>query len=159
MQIKFLGGEKFEIKTKSATIDLGYTVSIDKFVLPGPGEYEKSGVIVHGIQDESNAIYVIRAEELNICYLGKIGHLLKEDEIKEIGNIDILFLPLGEDGSVKIKEALTMLSKIDPFCVIPMLYTDIAEFTAAEKATSVDLLKIKKSDLPVEGRVAYVLES
>lgn len=159
MQIKYLGGQDFEIKTKSALISLSESVAIDGFVLPGPGEYEKSGVIVHGVQDENNTIYTIRTEEMNLCYLGCLSRALDENEIKEIGDVDILFLPLGDKGSISVKVALGVLSKIDPYCVIPMLYTDSTEFKSSENAEEVDVLKIKKSDLPQEGRNAYILSN
>lgn len=161
MQIKYLGHEKFEIRTKETKIDLGYKVSVNDFAFPGPGEYEKGGVFVEGIADNGNTIYVLKVEEMNVCYLGKIAHDLKEEEAKEIGNVDILFLPLGEDGSVPVKKAEDILSKIDPRIVIPMLYSDLSEFKNSEGITDgeLDILKIKKVELPEEERKVVILKS
>lgn len=160
MQIKYLGHEKFEIRTKETKIDLGYKVLVNDFSFPGPGEYEKGGVFVEGIADNGNTIYVLKVEEMNVCYLGKIAHDLKEDEAKEIGNVDILFLPLGEDGSVPVKKAADILSKIDPKIVIPMLYSDLSEFKNSEGITDgeLDILKIKKAELPEEERKVVILK-
>lgn len=159
MQIKYLGNEKFEVKTKDTTINLGYSVSINDFSLSGPGEYEKSGVFVEGIVDNGNTIYVVRAEDMNLCYLGNISHDLRESEAKEIGDVDILFVPLGEDGSFDTKKALALVSKIDPRVVIPMLYSDLADFKKAEGITNgeVETYKIKKSELPEEEREIIIL--
>lgn len=161
MQIKYLGDEKFEIRTKETKIDLGYKIMINNFVFPGPGEYEKGGVFVEGIADNGNTIYVLKVEETNVCYLGNIAHDLREDEAKEIGNIDILFLPLGENGSVPTKKALDLVSKIDPRIVIPMLYSDLTEFMKGEGITDgeLDVFKIKKSELPEEERKVVILKS
>lgn len=161
MQIKYLGHEKFEIRTKETKIDLGYKVLVNDFAFPGPGEYEKGGVFVEGIADNGNTIYILKVEEMNVCYLGKIAHDLKEDEAKEIGNVDILFLPLGEDGSVPVKKAVDILSKIDPKIVIPMLYSDLSEFKNSEGITDgeLDILKIKKVELPEEERKVVILNA
>lgn len=159
MQIKYLGGEKFEVRTKEAKIDLGYKILVNNFEFPGPGEYEKGGVFVEGIADNGNTIYVLKAEEMNLCYLGNISHDLKEEETKGIGNVDILFLPLGEDGSVPTKKALELVTKIDPRIVIPMLYTDLSEFMKGEGIADgeLDLFKIKRAELPEEERKTVIL--
>lgn len=161
MQIKYLGREKFEIRTKETKIDLGYRIFVNNFELPGPGEYEKGGVFVEGISDNGNIIYVLKVEEMNVCYLGKITRDLKEEEAKEIGNVDILFLPLGEDGSVTTKKALDLVTKIDPRIVIPMLYNDLTEFMKSEGISDgeIDVLKIKKADLPEEERKVVILNA
>ena len=159
MQIKYLGGEKFEIKTKDVVATIGSDVKINSFALTGPGEYEKSGIFVEGIADNGNTIYLIKAEEINLCYLGRLSHELREDEAKEIGDVDILFVPLGEEGSLPTKKALSVISSIDPRIVIPMLYTDLSEFKKSEGITDgeMELLKIKKSELPEDERKNIIL--
>ncbi len=160
MQIKYLGHEQFEIKSKDTQIGLGYNITVNNFSFPGPGEYEKNGIFVEGIADNgNNTIYVVKAEDINICYLGKISHDLREDEAKEIGDVDILFVPLGEDGSVNGKKALDLISKIDPKIVIPMLYSDLSQFKKSEgiSPTETDVLKIKKSELPEDERKVVIL--
>ncbi|MEK9156461.1 MAG: MBL fold metallo-hydrolase [Patescibacteria group bacterium] len=161
MNIKYLGREKFEIKTGSTVVRLGYQSAIDDFALPGPGEYEKGGVGVVGIPDGDNTIYLIQVEEINICYPGRIARDLPEQEVKEIGDVDILFLPLGEDGTLPVKKALDLLAKIDPRVVIPMLYADLTEFKTGEGAPNeeIDFLKIKKADLPEEERRIVILKA
>jgi L-ascorbate metabolism protein UlaG (beta-lactamase superfamily) len=160
VQIKYLGKEKFEVRAKDAKINLGYKISVNDFLLPGAGEYEKGGVFVEGISDNGNIIYLIKSEEMTLCYLGKISHDLREDEAKEIGDVDILFLPLGEEGSISTKKALDLVSKIDPRIIIPMLYSDLAEFKKSEGITDgeLDVLKIKKSELPDEERKIIILK-
>lgn len=158
MQIRYKGHEKFEIKTRETKIDVGFKIAINDFVLPGPGEYEKNGIFVEGISDDANTIYLLKAEEINICYLGKTSHDLNEEEAKEIGDVDILFVPLGEEGSLDVKRAVSLISKIDPIIVIPMLYSSLDDFKKSEGITDgeTDILKIKKSDL-VEGERRNVI--
>lgn len=160
MQITYLGDENFEIKTTAGLISLGFEPKIDGFALPGPGEYEKAGISVVGIPDGSNTIYIIRAEEIVFCYLGKLSRDLPEAEIKEIGAVDILFLPLGKEGTLAAKKALLLLSKIDPRLVIPMLYNDLSEFKTSEGISDGELssLKIRQTDLPEEERRVVILK-
>lgn len=160
MQIKYKGGEDFEIKSKDTILNFGVKVSINDFEFPGAGEYEKGGVILNGISDNDNTIYVAHLEEMGVCHLGRINHDLSEDEAKSIGDVDILFLPLGTEGSADLKTALKILGKIDPHIVIPMLYTDLAEFMKSEGITDgeLDVLKIKKAELPEEERKVVILK-
>jgi len=159
MQIRNNGIET-EVVTKNSKIDLGSQVRIDGFVLPGPGEYEEKGIFVEGIPDGGETIYTVKAEEINLCYMGKTAHALKEDEIKEIGDIDILFVPLGETAE-DVKKATALISKIDPKIVIPTFYNDLTlhEFKKAEGIVDgeLDILKIKKSELPMDERKNIVL--
>ncbi len=161
MQIKYKGKDYFEIKSKDLDVILADKVTINNFTFPGPGEYEKGGVILNGIADQDNTIYVARVEEVNLCHLGHIKHELSEEEIKQIGDVDILFLPLGEMDTIDLKVALKLVSKIDPRVVIPMLYSDIAEFKKSEGITDneIDILKIRKSDLPEEERQIIILKN
>ncbi len=160
MQIQYRGKEKFLIKLKDAVIDLGYQVRIDDFLLPGPGEYEKKGISVFSIPDRENTIHIVHAEDMSLCFLGKLTHELTEEEAKQVGDIDILFLPLGDEGTLELKKSLKVLSSIDPKVVIPMLYTDIEEFKKSEGIADgeFELLKIKKAELPEEQRNIYILK-
>ncbi len=160
MQIKYHGADKFSIKTGQSTIKLDQKPSIDDFVLPGSGEYEKAGISVTGIGFEDNTIYTICSEEINLCYLGNISKEIDEAIIKEIGDIDVLFLPLGENNTLTVKKALLLLSEIDPRVVIPMQYSNLDEFKKSEGISDgeTDTFKFKKADLPEEERKIVILK-
>lgn len=160
MQIKYHGADKFSIKTVQSTIKLGPKPSIDDFVLPGSGEYEKAGISVTGIGFEDDTIYTIRSEEINLCYLGNISKEIDEVIIKEIGDVDVLFLPLGENNTLPVKKALELLSEIDPRVVIPMQYSNLDEFKKSEGISDgeTDTFKFKKADLPEEERKIVILK-
>lgn len=161
MQITYLGKEKFEVKTRDAKIILSDKLEIDDFVIEGPGEYERKGVFVQAIKPNGDGcVYVINAETMTICYTGKIKEMISDEAVKEIGDIDILILPLGEEGTIDIKMASTLISKIDPRTVIPMMYADISAFKKTEGIVEedIDTLKIKKIDLPEEERKFYILK-
>lgn len=107
-------------------------ISSVKKVITGPGEYEVSGVSVMGFKTYhdskdggergKNTIYVIEADGLNIVHLGDLGHPLSDDLIDEIGDIDVLMIPVGGFYTIGPKEASELVSKLSPFFIIPMHY-------------------------------------
>lgn len=162
MQINYLSSDKFEVALKGARVNLsGETIDIDQFIINGPGEYERKGVFVEGIGiEDGKTIYVIRAEDMSLCYLGKLKSKLSDEIIKRIGEVDLLLVPLGEDGTISDKEANAVISQIDPQGVIPMLYADISAFKTLEGIHNgeLDTLKIKKSDFGEGERSFYILK-
>ncbi|HKC04770.1 MAG TPA: MBL fold metallo-hydrolase [Patescibacteria group bacterium] len=103
-----------------------------KKVVEGPGEYEISGVSLigyasfhdneKGVARGKNTIYVIEAEGLRVVHCGDLGHTLSEDLVNEIGDVDVLIIPVGGEFTIGPKEASDLVSKIEPFFVIPMHY-------------------------------------
>jgi L-ascorbate metabolism protein UlaG (beta-lactamase superfamily) len=103
-----------------------------KKVIDGPGEYEVMGVSILGFSSYhdnekgegrgKNTIYVIEADGIRIAHLGDLGHSLSTELVDDIAAIDILMLPVGGDYTIGAKEASEVVSKIDPYFVIPMHY-------------------------------------
>jgi len=69
-----------------------------------------------------NIIHVIETYGIRVCHLGDLGHLLEEEQLKEIGNIDILLVPVGGTYTIDCKEAVEVVKQINPVTVIPMHY-------------------------------------
>ena len=69
-----------------------------------PGEYEISGVLIigvaafheadQGIERGENNIYVMEIDAISVCHLGDLGHTLTAEQIEEIGNVDVLLIPV-----------------------------------------------------------------
>jgi L-ascorbate metabolism protein UlaG (beta-lactamase superfamily) len=83
-----------------------------------PGEYETKNVLVHSIaiqfgKDEARVIS-FEFEGIRICHLGQITEGLKSEIVGELGNVDILILPL----TLKTKDAVKLIEEIDPKKVI-----------------------------------------
>jgi L-ascorbate metabolism protein UlaG (beta-lactamase superfamily) len=98
----------------------------------GPGEYEISEVIIIGIaafHDASqgsskgrNTVYLMEMDEVSICHLGDLGHMLTDDEVEELGEVDILILPVGGLSTIDAATAAQVVRQLDPKVVIPMHY-------------------------------------
>ena len=103
------------------------------FAIVGPGEYEIKDVAIQGIpsfHDEKegkergkNTIYMIEAEGIRLCHLGDIGQAeLSAEQVSTIGNVDILFVPVGGVYTIGAKGASKIVNQIEPKVVIPMHY-------------------------------------
>lgn len=147
-------------------------INPEAFLITSPGEYEKNTIQIRGItsfhDNESgrlrgpNTIYVITAEDMTVCHMGDFGQdKLTDNQVEEIGDVDILMMPVGGNYTVGAKEAVGIISQIEPKIVIPMHYKikDLkVDIEGPEKFVKelgltpekVDKFKINKKSLPVE---------
>lgn len=103
-----------------------------KKVVQGPGEYEIMGISIIGVDSfhddrkgelrGKNTIYVYEIDGLRIAHLGDLGEKLSDEQISQLGNIDILMLPVGGEYTIGPKEAIEVMGEIDSYYVIPMHY-------------------------------------
>jgi L-ascorbate metabolism protein UlaG (beta-lactamase superfamily) len=70
----------------------------------------------------SNKIFSFVIEEITFCHLGDLGHHLDDELLTALGNIDVLFVPVGGVFTVNSEEATKLVKKIMPKVVIPMHY-------------------------------------
>lgn len=108
-----------------------------KLTIEGPGEYEIGDVSIRGTRatrhidtsaDEPlSTIYRLEIGDVRIGILGNITPKLSEDQLEEIGIVDILLLPVGGGGyTLDAVSAATIARQIDPRVVIPVHYADKA---------------------------------
>ncbi len=154
-------------------------VSGDPFIIDGPGEYDVKGVTIRGIATYhdneqgakygNNTIFGLQLEGIRVCHLGCLGHELTQKQISEIGNCDILIIPVGGDRTIDAKKASSIINEIEPRIVIPTHYKlpklkykldSVDPFLKEMGASNIkpeSKLKIKKSDLPKEETRVVVL--
>lgn len=102
------------------------------FVITDPGEYEIGGVSVVGVStwhDDKNGqergrntVYVIEMDGVRLAHLGDLGHKLAQEELDEMGPIDVVFVPVGGFYTIDAKAAAEVVKQVDPWVVIPMHY-------------------------------------
>lgn len=107
-------------------------VSGVKKVVDGPGEYEIKGVSILGFpsfHDDKkgeergpNTIYVIEMDGLRLAHLGDLGHALSDEMIAQLGDIDILMIPVGGKFTIDSTQAVSLVQAIEPSITIPMHY-------------------------------------
>lgn len=102
------------------------------FVVDHPGEYEVGGISVFGIKTAhdanggvergDNTVYSIFIDNIKICHLGDLGHELTQDQLTEIGSVDVLLCPVGGVFTIDSKTAVKTIQALEPSYVIPMHY-------------------------------------
>ena len=61
-------------------------------------------------------------DDIIFCHLGDLGHELDEESIQQIGDIDVLFIPVGGNFTIDAEKAWNVINGIKPNIVIPMHY-------------------------------------
>jgi L-ascorbate metabolism protein UlaG (beta-lactamase superfamily) len=102
------------------------------YIIRTPGEYEIGNVLITGLQtyhDEErgakygrNTVYLIHLDDLLICHLGDLGHLLSAREQEEVNGCDVLLLPVGGGHALDAKRAVEVVSQVEPQVIVPMHY-------------------------------------
>jgi L-ascorbate metabolism protein UlaG (beta-lactamase superfamily) len=104
----------------------------ESFVASGPGEFDVKGVTIIGVStfhDASsgeargkNVAFKFVMDDINICHLGDLGHKLNDVQLDQIGDVDILLVPVGGEYTIDAKIAAEVVAQIEPYVVIPMHY-------------------------------------
>jgi len=69
-----------------------------------------------------NTVHIIDGEGLRIVHCGDLGHLLSEEQLAQIGKVDLLLIPVGGYYTIDAKEAKATVAAIAPRIVVPMHY-------------------------------------
>lgn len=143
----------------------------EPFIVEGPGEYEIGDVTARGYGVETtydkekriNTIYQVVLEGMNIVFLGALGDPEIDPKILgELGNIDILFVPIGGGDVLEVPQASKLAVKLEARLIIPMHYDTTAlkaflKEESSEDIKPVDKLTIKKKDVEVmEGEIVVL---
>jgi len=147
-------------------------IRANPFIIDTAGEYDVKGVMIEGVESwhdkkegkerGKNIIYRINIEDMNLVHLGDLGHTLNDKQLEKVAGADILFIPVGGKYTIDAKQAVEIISQIEPRIVIPMHYrtkeSKINDIDGVDKfvkevglkPTQEEKLKISKKDLPTE---------
>ena len=73
-----------------------------------------------GAQRGPNTIFYFTVDDIKLCHLGDLGHVLSSGQVNEIGAVDILFVPVGGFYTIDASVASQVCDKLKPKVVIPM---------------------------------------
>ena len=101
-------------------------------VIKSPGEYEACGILTVGVhthhdnekgaQRGKNTAYVIDVDDVMICHLGDLGHVLTAEQVSDIDGVDVLLVPVGGVSTIDAIQAAQIVRHLEPKIVIPMHY-------------------------------------
>ena len=141
------------------------------FVISGPGEYDRRGTPIRGFltkthyggEERLNTVYSFVIDGIRLCFLGPVDSSgLSDPSIWEgIGDVDILFLPIGGSDVLTPAQAYKLSLSVEPKVIIPMHYkeggSELKKFLeeAGEKVSPEEKYTVKKKDL--EGKEGEVI--
>ncbi len=76
-----------------------------------------------GAQRGKNAIFIFELPGLKVVHAGDLGHILSESQVKEIGAVDILLLPVGTGFTLDLQSVMEVIKQLNPKVLIPMHYS------------------------------------
>ncbi len=157
------------------------------FLIDGPGEYETKGVFIQGVPTfefkkkkgekkpersfDNNVIYTISINNIKICHLGDLQQKeLKENQLDQMGMIDVLMVPVGGNNTIDTEEATDIINQIEPAIIIPMHYAvpklkmkldsldKFLKLVKAEKIKPKKSVKIHKKDIDYDKPKTIILK-
>lgn len=149
-----------------------------------PGEFEVSTVSIIGVSARSHmdeegkksaTIFKVVTEDIRILVAGHIHPDLTEEQLEQIGVIDLMIVPVGGNGyTLDGIGAQKVIKKVEPRIVIPSHYSggkaklsypvpqasleDAIKQLGMDVAETTDKLKLKSSDIP-ENSQLFVVEA
>lgn len=135
-------------------------------VYQGPGYRECGWVKIKGISSfhdnvkgekyGSNTIFCWDMRAVKLCHLGDLGCIPDTEILKQIGVVDILFIPIGSRSTIDLEQAEKLIALLQCKYVIPMKYK--TKYNDREKNTLVDFLKDKKNVIVPSPKNEFVLD-
>ena len=99
-------------------------------VVKGSGAKTAKGIQFRGVatyhdtsqgkQRGPNTVFCSSLDDIRLCHLGDLGHLLSPGQVSEIGAVDILFIPVGGFYTIDAVEASRVCDQLNPKVIFPM---------------------------------------
>jgi L-ascorbate metabolism protein UlaG (beta-lactamase superfamily) len=149
----------------------------DFILINSPGEYELKGIFVTGVHmtpsknaktAHQNNVFVVYIDDVAVCHLGDLEYVPSQKQVEEMGDIDVLLVPVGGLSALKAGQAAEVISLIEPRLVIPMHYKlpnltlkldPVSKFLqemGLTKTDTVENLKVTKDGLPEETQIVLL---
>jgi len=144
-------------------------------VVKGAGRVVVKGIEFNGVasyHDEArgrmrgnNTIFCFDVDGMRVCHLGDLGHLLDDRQVLEIGDVDILLIPVGGYFTIDARAASQVCNQLKPAVIIPMHYKTEkgipgvvgvdAFIKGKDNVTRLDLseAEFKREELPPPSRI------
>jgi L-ascorbate metabolism protein UlaG (beta-lactamase superfamily) len=112
--VEAIGGEPAVLRSTAGTLEspLGEVVAI-------ASEHDDTA----GTQRGPNTIFCFSLDGVRICHMGDFGQSgLREEQARAIGEVDLLFVPVGGGFTVGAEQAALVVQRLTPRWVVPMHY-------------------------------------
>ena len=122
-------------------------------VVKGPGVHSAAIILFRGIatkhdpsggsQRGDNTVFCAEIDDVKLCHLGDLGHVLTPAQVDEIGAADVLLCPVGGTFTIDAQGATQVVAALKPRITIPMHFKTAK--TALPLAPLDDFVRGKKN--------------
>jgi L-ascorbate metabolism protein UlaG (beta-lactamase superfamily) len=112
--VEEIDGEPVVLRSTAGTLDspFGEVVAI-------ASEHDDAA----GTQRGPNTIFVFSLDGVRVCHMGDFGQSgLREEQAQAIGEVDLLFVPVGGGFTIGAEQAALVVERLAPRWVVPMHY-------------------------------------
>ena len=142
--VDVIGGDPEVLRAGAGTFDsrLGKVVGI-------ASEHDQKA----GTQRGPNTIFCFEIDGVRYCHFGDFGQAgLRPEQREAIGEVDVLFLPVGGGPTIDGSQAARLVAELRPHVAIPMHYgTEAADFVEGPEkfldAVSADIERLETSEV------------
>jgi L-ascorbate metabolism protein UlaG (beta-lactamase superfamily) len=78
-----------------------------------------------GTQRHGNSIFIFETAQLCIAHLGHLHHTLTQEQLNEIGRVDIVFVPVDGGATLDLDGMVEVLQSLKPKLMIPMHFFSV----------------------------------
>lgn len=112
-----------------------------------------------------NSIFVFEISNLCIAHLGHLHHVLDKKQLRMLGRIDVLFVPVDGGLTMSHTEALAVIEQISPRLVIPMhfgfpgaadQFFELARKLYPIRSEKGSVLELSRSTLPRRTEIRFL---
>jgi L-ascorbate metabolism protein UlaG (beta-lactamase superfamily) len=73
-----------------------------------------------GTQRHGNSIFIFETAQMCIAHLGHLHHTLTQQQLNEIGRVDIVFVPVDGGATLDLEGMIEVLRALKPKLMVPM---------------------------------------
>ncbi len=150
-------------------------------VVRTPGQHQVKGIAINGVptyhddqsgsQRGANVIFRLNVDGVNVCHLGDLGHPISQAQADEIGEVDVLLIPVGGFFTIDAAVATQVANLIEPRVTIPMHFrnpkcsfpiADVEPFLADKqnvKRLDSSEVEFQKESLPTDTEITVLKPS
>ncbi len=92
-----------------------------------------------GAQRGKNSMFLFEVAGMRLLFAGDLGHVLSDEQLAAVGDVDVLLLPVGGQFTIGAAEATQVVGQLKPGLAVPMHYkTDVVSFSGSDKLQPVE---------------------
>lgn len=123
-----------------------------------------------GAERGKNMVFAFTVDGVRIAFMGDLGHVLTDAQVKAIGPVDLMLLPVGGFFTIDADKAGKIVDQVKPKLVFPMHYKtekcgfpiatvdEFAKRMTKVKRPGTSEVELTKDKLPPAGPEVWILE-